>query len=360
MLGFALEFGYCWLATFLLSLKVFRRERFQVIQSCNPPDTFGFLAMFYKRTFGVKFVFDQHDLCPEVYRSRFARPSQKILAILEFFERTNFRVADHVISTNESYREIAMTRGSRAARDVTVVRSGPDTSVMRPGEPDASLRRGRTHLLAWLGIMGPQDGVDGVLRTLHLLRTEFGRDDIQLALLGFGDCLEELKALSTELGLDDCVTFTGRADADTISRYLRTASLGLSADPLNPLNDLSTMNKTMEYMAYGVPVVAFDLKETRISSGDAAVLVEPGNYKAFASAIDELLDAPLVRTEMSQAGRRRAVEKLDWRPQAAKYVSVFDLVTGAGPRTVTLTDDLAVPATAVPQRVSAETATPTR
>lgn len=334
LVGFAYEFGYCWLATFLLSLRVFRRERFDVIQSCNPPDTFGFLAAFYKKLFGVRFIFDQHDLCPEVYRSRFDRPSRHVLRILEFFERTNYRVADHVIATNESYREIAMTRGQRKPDEVTVVRSGPDTSVMRPGEPVPELRHGRDHLLVWLGIMGPQDGVDGVLHTAEVLRRDFGRDDVHIALLGFGDCLEELKELSSKLGLDDRVTFTGRADAQTISSYLSTATVGMSPDPMNPLNNLSTMNKTMEYMAFGVPVVAFDLKETRVSAGDAAVMVEPDDIKGFAAAISDLLDAPHRRAEMARVGRRRAVEVLDWRPQAARYVAVFDAVTGYGPRVV--------------------------
>jgi glycosyltransferase involved in cell wall biosynthesis len=202
---------------------------------------------------------------------------------------------------------------------------------MKPGEPKTELRNGRKHLVAWLGIMGPQDGVDGVLDIAHKIVREHGREDVQFALLGFGDCLEDLKQQCHELGLDDYVTFTGRVGPPQIADYLSTASLGLSADPLSPLNDVSTMNKTMEYMAYALPVVAYRLTETVVSAGECAEYLEPGDADGFAKAVIELLDDPERRQRLGGAGRARAEQVLDWRPQANAYVSVYDSLFGFEP-----------------------------
>jgi glycosyltransferase involved in cell wall biosynthesis len=333
-LGYAWEFAYSWFMTALLSLRVARRHGFDVIQACNPPDTYWALAALY-RPFGKRFVYDQHDLNPEVFLSRFG--SRLGLAgrlqykTLLWLERMTYRLADRVISTNESYRQIALDRGGRRPDEVTVVRSGPDTSLMRPVDGLAHLRKGRRYLAVYLGIMGPQDGVDVALRALDAYVHDLGRDDLHLALLGFGDCLEDLQELATRLRLDDHVTFTGRADARMITEYLSTADIGISPDPLNPLNDVSTMNKTMEYMAFALPVVAFDLRETRVSAGDAAVYVEPGDVAGYAKAIANLLDDDDQRAEMAVAGRQRAAAVLDWEPQRAAYVRVYDrLLRGTG------------------------------
>jgi glycosyltransferase involved in cell wall biosynthesis len=329
--GYAWEFAYCWFRTALRSLKVWRRRPFQVLQACNPPDIYWSLALLW-RVAGVRFVFDHHDLNPEVYRSRFGEPTGKAgkaqLAALYWLERRTFRAAHRVISTNESYRRIALERGGVPREHTTVVRSGPDTSVMRRGAEVPELRGDQRHLVAWLGIMGPQDGVDGVLRVAEQAVRRHGRTDVRFALLGFGDCLEDLKRQSTELGLDDYVTFTGRVGPTDIARYLSTADAGLSPDPLSPLNDVSTMNKTMEYMAFGVPVVAYRLTETVVSAGECAVYVEPGDEAGFADALVALLDDPDRRAERGAAGRQRAERHLDWRPQARAYVSVFDGLFG--------------------------------
>lgn len=324
-LSYAVEFAYCWLRTAALSVRIARREGFDVIQACNPPDTYWALALPYK-ALGKRFVFDHHDLNPEVYVSRFGgdggalhRALHRALLVLE---RATFRVADHVISTNESYREVAMRRGRRAPADVSVVRSGPDAAVMRRGEAVPELRRGRKHLAVYLGIMGPQDGVDGVLHALRRL-ADRGRDDLHVALLGFGDCLASLRELAVELGVDDRVTFTGRAGPETIRDYLSTASVGLSPDPFSPLNDVSTMNKTLEYMAHELPVVAYDLKETRVSAHDAAVYVPDGDVDGFATAIADLLDDEERRDEMGRRGRRRIEDELAWQHQVPHYVDVY-------------------------------------
>ncbi len=330
-LSYLWEFAYCWVRTALLSFRVARRHGFDIFQACNPPDTYWALGAIYK-LLGKRFVYDQHDLNPEVFLSRFGVPCGLVAKAqyrsLCWLERMTYRFADEVISPNESYRQVALDRGGRRPDRVTVVRSGPDTSRMRPVLARPELRRGRAHLAVYLGIMGPQDGVDLALRALDVYVHELARDDLHLALLGFGDCFDDLKSLATALKLGDFVTFTGRADARLISEYLSTASVGLSPDPLNPLNDVSTMNKTMEYMAYALPVVAFDLKETRVSAADAAIYVEPGDIAAYAKAMAALVDDPDTRADMAIAGRRRASAVLDWEPQRRAYVEVYDRLAG--------------------------------
>jgi glycosyltransferase involved in cell wall biosynthesis len=317
------EFAYCWVRSFLLALRVAVTERFDVIQACNPPDTYFALALPFK-LLGKPFVFDQHDLCPEVYQSRFARSSGPLLAGVKLLERCTYAVADHVISTNESYRRVAIGRGGKSPDSVTVVRSGPDPLRMRRATPRPELRRGRKHLCCYLGVMGPQDGVDQLLQSLRVLVHDFGRHDCHFALLGFGDCLESLRRLCTELELDDWVSFPGRADDQMICDYLSTADIGLSPDPMNPLNDVSTMNKTMEYMAYSLPGVAYDLAETRVSAERSAVYVKPGDIKAYAQAISDLLDQPDRGEAMGRIGRFRVEQSLAWQHQAAAYVGIYD------------------------------------
>ena len=294
------EFAYCWLRTARLVLRAHRAEGFDVIQACNPPDTFWALALPFKLA-GRKFVFDQHDLCPEVYESRFPNGSRALLRGLRLLERATYAVADHVISTNDSYRATAIRRGNVASADITVVRTGPDPECLRRGAPNPDWRRGRRYLCAYLGVMGPQDGVDLALRAAAEL-ARAGRDDIQFVFMGKGDSTDELIELAERLEIADIVTFTGRVPDEVVAEVLSTADLGLSPDPLNPLNDVSTMNKTMEYMAFELPVVAFDLKETRVSADDAAVYVEPNDVAAYARAIGELLDDPERRRRMGRTG----------------------------------------------------------
>lgn len=331
VLGYLWEFAYSWARTALLSLRVWRRARFHALQACNPPDTYWALARLWKLR-GVQFVFDHHDLNPELFLSRFGEPrglaGRLQYAGLRWLERRTFRTADRVISTNESYRSVARTRGDVPVEHTAVVRSGPDTTAMRPVRPVPELRRGAKHLVVYLGIMGPQDGVDAVLDAAARIVLEQGRTDVRFALLGFGDCLEQLKARSVELGLSEHVEFTGRADPKMIAEYLSTAAVGLSPDAYSPLNDVSTMNKVMEYMAYALPVVTFRLTETMVSLADCGVVVEPGDVTGFADAVVGLLDDPGRRAALGVAARRRAERVLDWRPQAAAYLGVFDDLLG--------------------------------
>jgi len=326
-LSYAWEFAYCCVRTAVLSLVAYRAAPFRVIQACNPPDTYWLLALLWGRL-GVRFVFDQHDLNPELFASRFGAPTSRAQRVqyagLRWLERMTYRVADRVISTNESYRAIAMGRGGREGADVTVVRSGPDTHRMRPVVPGATLPPDTEHLLVYLGVMGPQDDADVVLAVMDELVHRRGRNRVRAALLGFGDCLEELKRTATRLGLDDHVEFTGRVGPDGVAAWLSAADVGVCPDLKTPLNDVSTMNKTMEYMAYCLPSVTFDLVETRVSAADTAFYVPSRDVAAFASAVERLLDDPDLRARMGAAARERVVAELDWRPQAQRYLEVFD------------------------------------
>ena len=265
-LSFVIEYVYSFLATARKTLWARRSGRFAVMQACNPPDIFWPIGLMLRAVDRTKFVFDHHDLCPELFRSRFpdgpSLPYRGLLAL----ERRTHRSADHVISTNDSYRDIAIRRSGRAPQDVTVVRTGPDPDKLKRGPQDPDLRRGRKYLAAYIGVMGPQDGVDIVVRAADVIVHDMGRDDIAFTIIGGGDCFDELVALCDELKLAGHVEFTGRIPDDMVKRIMSTADIGLSPDPKNPLNDVSTMNKTMEYMAFGLPVVAFDLKETRVSA----------------------------------------------------------------------------------------------
>lgn len=334
--GFAYEFAYSWLRTAALSIRVRRRHGFDVIQACNPPDTYWLLALLWRMR-GARFIFDQHDLNPELYLSRFGKPSgvagRLQLGGLVQLERNTYRTADRVISTNGSYKRVAERRGKLEPSNVTVVRSGPDTTVMRPIYPDPSIRAGAKHLLAYIGIMGPQDGVENILAVMDELVHQRGRTGIRAVLLGFGDRLEDLKRESTQRALDDNVVFTGRVGPDQIAQYLSSSDLGLGPDLNTPLNNVSTMNKTMEYMAYGLPPVSFDLVETRVSAADIGIYIASGDISTFADEIEALLDDTERRVELGLRARERASTVLDWRPQAQAYVSVFHELLGNDPDT---------------------------
>ncbi|MBN9110112.1 MAG: glycosyltransferase family 4 protein [Pseudonocardia sp.] len=326
---FLAEYAYSILATLLGLAKAWRRNRFTVVQVCNPPDVLWTAVLPFTLAFGVRMVFDQHDLCPELYESRFESPASLPYKALVLAERATYALSSHVISTNESYRGVAMSRGRKKPSDVTVVRTGPDPEKMRRREADESLRRGHRHLVVYIGVMGPQDGVDLAIRAMeHIVHTR-GRTDVALTLIGDGDAAPALRALTTELGLDEHVAFTGRAPDDVVKGVMSTADLGLSPDPKNALNDVSTMNKTMEYMAFELPVVAFDLVETKVSAAEAAVYATPNDVAEYGDAVLALLDDEVSRKSMGEAGRRRVEDVLAWRHQIPPYVGVYDRLIGS-------------------------------
>jgi glycosyltransferase involved in cell wall biosynthesis len=322
-IGFITEYAYSFLATAWQTLKARRSGRFDVIQACNPPDIFWPIAMALRAVDRTRFVFDHHDLCPELYQSRFPEGPKLPYKGLRALERRTHRAADHVISTNDSYRDIAVRRSGKSPSDVTVVRTGPDPQRLQRGPAYPELRRGRRYLAAYIGVMGPQDGVDIVLRAADIVVHQLHRDDIAFTLIGSGDCFDDLVALRDELGLAGHVEFTGRAPDELVTRIMSTADVGLSPDPKNPLNDLSTMNKSMEYMAFELPVLAFDLHETRISAADAAVYVKPNDEHDYAAALVELMDDEPKRMALGKLGRIRVEQELAWSFQQRAYLEVY-------------------------------------
>jgi glycosyltransferase involved in cell wall biosynthesis len=322
-LGFVAEYGYSFLATAWLTFKARRSGRFAVMQACNPPDIFWPIALALRARDRTRFVFDHHDLCPELYESRFPEGPGLPYRVLRALERRTHRTADHVISTNDSYRDVAEKRSGVPAADVTVVRTGPDPERLRRGPEHPELRRGRRFLAAYIGVMGPQDGVDIIVRAAEVVIHKLGRHDIAFTLIGKGDCFDDLVALRDELSLADHVEFTGRAPDELVARILSTADVGLSPDPKNPLNDVSTMNKTMEYMAFELPVVAFDLRETRVSAADAAVYVRPNDITEYAAAIVDLMDDQPQRSRLGKLGRARVERELAWSHQKRAFLGVY-------------------------------------
>jgi glycosyltransferase involved in cell wall biosynthesis len=333
-LSFITEYAHSFLQTARLTFKARRAGRFAVMQACNPPDIFWPIALVLRLLDRTRFVFDHHDLCPELFQSRFPDGPRLPYLGLRALERRTHRTADHVISTNDSYKDIAVTRSGKSPRDVTVVRTGPDPQRLKRGQGRPDLRRGRAYLAAYIGVMGPQDGVDIVLRAADIVVHELHRPDIAFTLIGSGDCFDELVALRDELDLAGHVEFTGRAPDELVTDILSTADLGLSPDPKNPLNDISTMNKTMEYMAFELPVVAFDLRETRVSAADAAVYVTPNDVREYAAAIVDLADDEPRRVLLGKLGRTRVEQELAWSYQERAYLDVYRRVLGGsrGPR----------------------------
>ncbi|SCL34151.1 Glycosyltransferase involved in cell wall bisynthesis [Micromonospora rhizosphaerae] len=301
-----------------------------VVHACNPPDLFFLLARRFKRR-GARFIFDQHDLVPELYLSRFDRGKDFLYRAVCWLERKTYQAADVVIATNESYRAAAISRGGKRPQDVFVVRSAPTVERFRQVPPDPTIKRGKPHLLCYLGVMGPQDGVDYALRALARLRDEQGRTDWHAAFIGAGDTFDAMLALADELGLADLVTFTGRVPDEDLLRYLSTADVCLSPDPLNPLNDVSTMNKIMEYMAMSRPIVSFDLREARVSAGEAAVYAPPNDESAFAKLVARLLDDPEERRRMGGLGRARVSGPLSWEHSRAALLAAYEAARAINP-----------------------------
>ncbi|HKP43758.1 glycosyltransferase [Mycobacterium sp.] len=326
-IGYVLEYTLALFHTLRLAIRVRRSGPIDIVHACNPPDLL-FLIALALRPGGTRFVFDHHDLGPEMYLSRFPDGGRILYWLTRFVERLTFAAADAVISTNESYRRVAIERGKFAADRVVVVRSAPDLSRFIRREPDTSLRRGKPYLLAYLGVMGPSDGVDYAVRALQLLRDEIGRDDVHCIFMGAGDTYDELVALSEQLGLADFVEFPGRVTDEFVQRCLSTADVCLAPDPLNPLNNLSTMNKVVEYMAMRRPIVSFDLVEARVSAGDAAVYVQPNDELAFAKAIDALLQDPGQRRQMGESGYRRVAQELSWEVSRRALVRFYEQLLG--------------------------------
>ena len=321
-LGYLVEYSAALLSTFILSFKVLVKRGFDVIHACNPPDLFFLIGGFFK-LFGKKFVFDHHDANPELYEAKFGRRGF-FWKVMVWLERLTFRTADISIATNQSYRRIAIERGGMDPAKVFVVRSGPSLERMRIVPAVEALKQGRRYLVGYVGVMGKQEGIDYLLRAAAHLVHELKRNDVHFGLVGGGTSLDEMKALARELRVSEHVTFTGRVSDGAMLAMLNTADVCVNPDVANEMNDISTMNKVMEYMALGKPIVQFDLAEGRFSAQQASVYARRNDPVDLARRIAELLDDPASRAAMGSFGRRRVENELEWRYEAPKLVSAYD------------------------------------
>jgi glycosyltransferase involved in cell wall biosynthesis len=321
--GYALEYSLALWWEFVNSWRVLFGPGFDVIHACNPPDTIFLIGGFFRLFFRKKFVFDHHDINPELYEAKFGR-RDFFYKLMVWLERRTFRIADMSIATNESYRAIAVTRGGMAPDKVTVVRSGPkiERFPIVPAEP--SLKHGRRYLVAYVGVMGPQDGLQYLLKAVAHVVGERGRDDVHFCLVGSGPMIDELHAMADELEIRPFVTFTGRIPDEELIAILNTAEVCVNPDEYNEMNDKSTMNKIMEYMAVGKPIVQFDLAEGRFSAGEASLYAERNNAADLGDKILGLLDVPEQRARMGQIGRERMLSELSWEHQAPKLLAAYD------------------------------------
>jgi glycosyltransferase involved in cell wall biosynthesis len=326
--GYAIEYSVALARSFMLCWKIFLKDGFDVIQACNPPDLFFIIGRVFK-LFGKKFVFDHHDINPELYEAKFGKRGVFYWLLLKL-ERWTFRTADVSIATNESYRRIAMERGGMAPERVFVVRSGPSLERMKIGPPDDKLKRGRSYLVGYVGVMGKQEGVDYLLRAIQYLVFNLHRTDIHFGLVGGGTSLGAMKGLAAELGVADFVTFTGRVTDDEMLAMLNTADICVNPDIANEMNDKSTMNKIMEYMALGKPIVQFDLAEGRYSAQAASLYARKNDFADLAVKIVGLVDNPQLRAEMGACGRKRVECELEWRHEAPKLLAAYDSLWKSG------------------------------
>jgi glycosyltransferase involved in cell wall biosynthesis len=325
----ALEYAIAVPATLVLALLALARfkGRIDVVHACNPPDFLFPIGLILKAS-GSAFLFDQHDLGPELYAAQGGRVGGLVDRILKWAERRTYRSADAVIATNESYRRVALERGGTDPARVFVVRSSPDPSRLHPVPPSAELRDGRSGLVVYLGTMGRQDGVDLFVRAAAVIAAE-RPGEVRFVAIGSGDQRDSLEAQAAELGLGQDLTFTGRLPDAEVRRYLATADVGVSPDPKNGFNELCTMNKTLEYMAMGLPTAAFDLEETRVSAGDAAIYAMPNDPRELASAILALIDDPERRAEMGRLGRERIAGPLSWSVSAGQLLAAYEAALAA-------------------------------
>jgi glycosyltransferase involved in cell wall biosynthesis len=320
-LGYLIEYGTALFCTLVLSLVVLFRRGFDVIHACNPPDLFFLIGGFFK-LFGKKFVFDHHDANPELYEAKFGR-RDLLWRLMVWLEKLTFRTADVSIATNHSYRRIAIERGGMAPEKVFVVRSGPSLERLKIVSPVEALKKGRRYLVGYVGVMGKQEGIDHLLRAAAHLVHDLKRTDVQFGLVGGGTSLDQMKALAKELSISDYVTFTGRVSDEALLAMLNTADVCVNPDVANEMNDVSTMNKVMEYMALGKPIVQFDLTEGRFSAQQASLYARRNDAVDLAMKIAELLDDPAKRAAMGAFGRRRVENELEWRYEAPKLIAAY-------------------------------------
>lgn len=325
VMGYVFEYSWALFWEFRLAFKIWRKHGFDIIQACNPPDLIFLVGLFFKVFMGKKFIFDHHDINPELYVAKFGRKDffYRLMIVLE---RLTFMTSDYSIATNESYRRIAIERGRMDPGRVVVVRSGPSLERLKIVPANPFWKKGRKNMVGYVGVMGRQEGLDHLLEAIRILVMDKKRQDTQFVLVGGGTELEGMKELCHKLGLSDFVIFTGRVEDSVLIEVLNTADVCVNPDLANEMNDKSTMNKIMEYMTLGKPIVQYDLTEGRYSAGKASVYAEPNNIQDFAEKIAFLLDNPEVAKRMGSLGYKRVCNELHWGIESKKYLNLYERV----------------------------------
>lgn len=327
--GYLLEYSWALLAEFFLTLKVFARTRFRILQACNPPDTIFLIALFLK-LFNVRFIFDQHDLGPELFEAKFGNRSGLFYRLSRFLEYCSFRVANTCIATNDSFKDIAVTRGKKHPKNVFVVRNCPDLAKFKGPQAGATNKFGRSFLVAYVGFMGSQDGLELLLESIEHIVHHDKREDTHFVLVGGGSILQELEQIIAEKNLASHVTLTGQVSHDEVAAWLSVADVGVAPDPKNAMNDKLTMIKILEYMAFSLPVVLFDLEEGRRIAGSAALYATPNDPVNFARQVTTLLDCGDLRRQLGACGRKRIEDSLNWETEKRSLIKAYDTALERG------------------------------
>ena len=322
-IGYAREYGCALKEEYRLAKKIYKEIGFDFIHGCNPPDDIYMVAKRFKK-YGVKYIFDHHDICPELYEAKFGKTSGLFYKSQLWLERHTYKNCSFAFVTNESYKKIAIERGKMEPDKVYVLRSGPKLERLKiqPAKPD--IKRGKKFMIGYLGVIGQQEGIEYILKAADYIKNTVKRDDIFWGIVGGGPHLTKLKEISHDMGLDDIVEFTGRVSDEMMLDYLNTADVCVNPDEYNAMNDKSTMNKILEYMALGKPIVQFDLTEGRYSARDASLYAERNNAIDMADKIISLLDDPEKRKEMSEYGRNRIINELSWEHTSKVLLKGYD------------------------------------
>lgn len=307
--GYAKEYLTALKEELRLAKKVYKEIGFDVIHGCNPSDDIYMVAKHFKK-YGVKYVFDHHDICPELFEAKFGKTSGLLYKSQLWLEKQTYKHCTFAFVTNESYKKIAIERGKMNPNNVIVLRSGPKLERMRIMPPVESIKRGYKYMVGYLGVIGQQEGIEYLLDAAKYIKEH--DNNVFWGIVGGGPHLKALKKQAHDMGLDDCVEFTGRASDQQMLEYLNTADVCVNSDKYNSMNDKSTMNKILEYMALAKPIVQFDLTEGRYSAQDASLYAKNNDAEDMAKKIMELLDNPELRKKMGAYGRNRVVNELSW------------------------------------------------
>jgi glycosyltransferase involved in cell wall biosynthesis len=326
-LGYLVEYSAALFWEFLLSVKVLRRHGFDIIHACNPPDLIYLIASFYKIFFGKKFIFDQHDLNPELYEVKFGKRGH-FHTLLSYFERRTFRWADASIATNQTFKKIAIERGGMKPGHVWIVKSYPDFTRFKRTEPSAEMRAGFKYLVGYVGIIAEQDGVDLLVKAMAHIVKHHKRTDSCCVVIGDGPALEAVKALAKSLGVESHVKFTGYLRGEALMTTLSSMAIGVIPDPPHACNNKLSMNKVFEYMSLGLPFVQFDLPQSGSEAGSAALVAADSTPEALATSILQLLDDPAARKRMSIEGRSMAERDFQWANEKQSLLAAYAHVLG--------------------------------